>query len=285
MLNLDGVILKQVSDVPPVTAVPEPETYALLGFGPAALRLAARRSRPRDEAAVRVLEAGGRASHGPRPRVVRAARQRAEEGDRPRRVAARDGRPLRRARALAADPPQASGVRTWWLTSATTSLAACCQHLHRRGRRRDRLGHRLAGAGRRARDDRAGAPWLRLAVVVVLGDTAYYLAHRWSHAAPWLWRFHSVRHRRRASTARHTRAHVFDLVFVRAFPCCRSSPWARARQPERARGSFALYLTATTVVPSPSTPTSRGGSAGSSTCSCRPRSPFHHTAKARIRQT
>jgi sterol desaturase/sphingolipid hydroxylase (fatty acid hydroxylase superfamily) len=59
--------------------------------------------------------------------------------------------------------------------------------------------------------------WLRLAVVVVLGDTAYYWAHRWSHEIPWLWRFHKVHH---APTSLdwlvNTRAHVVDLVFVRA---------------------------------------------------------------------
>jgi PEP-CTERM motif len=43
MLNLDGIVLEQVA--PPVAAVPEPETYALLGVGLLALRLAARRKR------------------------------------------------------------------------------------------------------------------------------------------------------------------------------------------------------------------------------------------------
>ena len=45
MLNLDGIVLQQVSG-PNVPAVPEPETYALFGLGLLALRFAARRKRP-----------------------------------------------------------------------------------------------------------------------------------------------------------------------------------------------------------------------------------------------
>jgi PEP-CTERM motif len=45
MLNLDGVILEQVGPAP-VSAVPEPQTYALFGIGLLALRLAARRKHP-----------------------------------------------------------------------------------------------------------------------------------------------------------------------------------------------------------------------------------------------
>ncbi|MEO8836942.1 MAG: PEP-CTERM sorting domain-containing protein [Caldimonas sp.] len=42
MLNLDGVVLREASS-PPVSAVPEPETYALFGIGLFALRFATRR--------------------------------------------------------------------------------------------------------------------------------------------------------------------------------------------------------------------------------------------------
>jgi sterol desaturase/sphingolipid hydroxylase (fatty acid hydroxylase superfamily) len=58
--------------------------------------------------------------------------------------------------------------------------------------------------------------WLRIALAIVLGDVAYYWAHRWSHEIPWLWRFHSVHHSpTRLDWLVNTRAHVFDLVFVR----------------------------------------------------------------------
>jgi sterol desaturase/sphingolipid hydroxylase (fatty acid hydroxylase superfamily) len=58
--------------------------------------------------------------------------------------------------------------------------------------------------------------WLRIALAVVLGDLAYYWAHRWSHEIPWLWRFHSVHHNPTSlDWLVNTRAHVFDLVFVR----------------------------------------------------------------------
>ncbi|MEO8836943.1 MAG: sterol desaturase family protein [Caldimonas sp.] len=59
--------------------------------------------------------------------------------------------------------------------------------------------------------------WLRIVVVVVLGDTAFYWAHRWSHEVPWLWRFHKVHHTPTSlDWLVNTRAHVVDLVFVRA---------------------------------------------------------------------
>ncbi len=45
MLNLDGVVLTQSSAPPPVAAVPEPETYALIVGGLLAMRLVVRRRR------------------------------------------------------------------------------------------------------------------------------------------------------------------------------------------------------------------------------------------------
>ena len=58
--------------------------------------------------------------------------------------------------------------------------------------------------------------WLRIVVTVVLGDVAYYWAHRWSHEISWLWRFHSLHHSpTQLDWLVNTRAHVVDLVFVR----------------------------------------------------------------------
>ena len=52
----------------------------------------------------------------------------------------------------------------------------------------------------------------------LLGEVAYYWAHRLAHQVPFFWRFHSIHH-----SAPHvdwlvnTRAHPLDLSFVRAF--------------------------------------------------------------------
>jgi sterol desaturase/sphingolipid hydroxylase (fatty acid hydroxylase superfamily) len=40
--------------------------------------------------------------------------------------------------------------------------------------------------------------WLRVVAMVVLGDLAFYWAHRWAHEIDWLWRLHSI-HTRRCS--------------------------------------------------------------------------------------
>jgi sterol desaturase/sphingolipid hydroxylase (fatty acid hydroxylase superfamily) len=38
------------------------------------------------------------------------------------------------------------------------------------------------------------AIWLQVIAVTVIADTGYYIAHRASHAVPFLWKFHSVHH-------------------------------------------------------------------------------------------
>lgn len=60
-------------------------------------------------------------------------------------------------------------------------------------------------------------PWQRFVAIVVLGDFAFYAAHRWSHRHPWLWRLHAVHHSPKAlDWLVNTRAHPLDLVFARA---------------------------------------------------------------------
>ncbi len=58
--------------------------------------------------------------------------------------------------------------------------------------------------------------WVKLLAALVVNDIGAYWFHRWSHANPWLWRFHAVHH-----SAEHvdwlinTRAHPLDMVFTR----------------------------------------------------------------------
>lgn len=41
---------------------------------------------------------------------------------------------------------------------------------------------------------RAQPLWVQLAGLIIVGDIGFYVAHRASHAIPWLWRFHAVHH-------------------------------------------------------------------------------------------
>jgi sterol desaturase/sphingolipid hydroxylase (fatty acid hydroxylase superfamily) len=57
---------------------------------------------------------------------------------------------------------------------------------------------------------------LRVVAMLVLGDLAFYWAHRWSHTVDWLWRLHVVHHSpTEMDWLVNTRAHPLDLVFAR----------------------------------------------------------------------
>ncbi|HUB11780.1 MAG TPA: sterol desaturase family protein [Acetobacteraceae bacterium] len=51
--------------------------------------------------------------------------------------------------------------------------------------------------------------WLRALAAFVVGDFGFYWGHRWTHAIPFLWRFHALHH--------HPE-HVYFLVSARAHP-------------------------------------------------------------------
>jgi sterol desaturase/sphingolipid hydroxylase (fatty acid hydroxylase superfamily) len=58
--------------------------------------------------------------------------------------------------------------------------------------------------------------WLRASVGFVIAEFGFYWGHRWSHAVPLLWRFHSIHHAaERLDFLVNTRAHPVDLIFVR----------------------------------------------------------------------
>jgi sterol desaturase/sphingolipid hydroxylase (fatty acid hydroxylase superfamily) len=57
--------------------------------------------------------------------------------------------------------------------------------------------------------------WLQIAEVIFLSDLCIYWGHRWQHAVPFLWRFHSIHH-----SAEHLdwlaahREHPLDTVYT-----------------------------------------------------------------------
>ena len=58
--------------------------------------------------------------------------------------------------------------------------------------------------------------WLKACATMMVGETAYYWAHRLSHQIPVLWRFHAVHHSaEQLDFLVNTRMHPVDLVWSR----------------------------------------------------------------------
>lgn len=95
----------------------------------------------------------------------------------------------------------------------------------------------------------AGLPLaVRIGAMVLLGDLAFYWAHRWSHERRWLWRLHAVHH---SPTAMdwlvNTRAHPLDLVFSRLIPAVPLVVLGIRQEGDGLDVPVAVYLSLTTL--------------------------------------
>jgi len=58
--------------------------------------------------------------------------------------------------------------------------------------------------------------WARLGAGILVSEIGAYWGHRWSHASPFLWRFHAVHHApEHIDWLVNTHAHPLDVVFTR----------------------------------------------------------------------
>ena len=58
--------------------------------------------------------------------------------------------------------------------------------------------------------------WGRIVAGLIVGEIGFYWGHRWAHAIPLLWRFHSIHHSaERIYFLISSRAHPIDNVFIR----------------------------------------------------------------------
>jgi sterol desaturase/sphingolipid hydroxylase (fatty acid hydroxylase superfamily) len=58
--------------------------------------------------------------------------------------------------------------------------------------------------------------WQRILIGLVVGEIGFYWGHRWAHALPFLWRFHSLHHSaENLYFLISSRAHPLDNVFIR----------------------------------------------------------------------
>lgn len=90
--------------------------------------------------------------------------------------------------------------------------------------------------------------WLRVVAMVVLGDLAFYWAHRWAHEIDWLWRLHSIHHSPTdLDWLVNTRAHPLDLVFARVVSAVPILVLGLRQPVAEFETVAATYLTVTTV--------------------------------------